>query len=271
MSAPTIISYGGGVQSTAMVVLAATGRLSELGISVDSAVFANVGDDAERPETLRYVRRTMSEWAAPRQLPIVEIARTYRNGDAFPSLLEHSLSDANRTISIPIRMANGAPGNRSCTARWKIEVISKWLRKHGADKHAPATVLVGISTDEIERAGRRNAIPTEVVRYPLLELGLSRFDCADIIESEGLPVPPKSSCYFCPFQAPTQWAELRTNEPELFERACEIEDELNVKRNRIGRDRVFLTRFGRPLREVVEPAQRQTLESAELCGSGCFT
>ena len=37
---PTYISYGGGVQSTALIVLAATGR-----IHADAALFANVGDD----------------------------------------------------------------------------------------------------------------------------------------------------------------------------------------------------------------------------------
>ena len=48
----TVISYGGGVQSTALVVLAATGRLGK----VDAALFSNVGDDSEEPATLRYVR-----------------------------------------------------------------------------------------------------------------------------------------------------------------------------------------------------------------------
>jgi hypothetical protein len=40
----TIISYGGGVQSTAMLVLAIRGQL---GYQIDAALFANVGDDSE--------------------------------------------------------------------------------------------------------------------------------------------------------------------------------------------------------------------------------
>jgi len=43
------ISYGGGVQSTALVVLAAQGV-----IDFPLALFANVGEDAE-PDTIRYV------------------------------------------------------------------------------------------------------------------------------------------------------------------------------------------------------------------------
>lgn len=44
-----VISYGGGVQSTAMIVLAAQGKLGP----VTDAIFANVGDDSEHPQTLR--------------------------------------------------------------------------------------------------------------------------------------------------------------------------------------------------------------------------
>lgn len=47
----SVISYGGGVQSTAMMVLAAQGELA-----VDAMLFANVGNDSERKATLNYVR-----------------------------------------------------------------------------------------------------------------------------------------------------------------------------------------------------------------------
>jgi hypothetical protein len=42
-----VFSYGGGVQSTAGLVLAAAGR-----INFPNFVFANVGEDAEHPATL---------------------------------------------------------------------------------------------------------------------------------------------------------------------------------------------------------------------------
>jgi 3'-phosphoadenosine 5'-phosphosulfate sulfotransferase (PAPS reductase)/FAD synthetase len=44
-------AYGGGVHSTAALVLAAAGR-----IDFPVFLFANVGDDSEHPATLRYVR-----------------------------------------------------------------------------------------------------------------------------------------------------------------------------------------------------------------------
>ena len=46
-----VFSYGGGVQSTACLVLVAQGKLG-----IQTFLFANVGDDSEHPATLRYVR-----------------------------------------------------------------------------------------------------------------------------------------------------------------------------------------------------------------------
>lgn len=51
-----------------------------------------------------------------------------------------------------MRMDNGAPGNRTCTSDYKIGVIARELRGMGATRENPATVALGISVDEIERA-----------------------------------------------------------------------------------------------------------------------
>jgi hypothetical protein len=37
-----------------------------------------------------------------------------------------------------------------------------------------------------------------VVRYPLREWGWTRERCVERIAATGLPVPPKSACFFCP-------------------------------------------------------------------------
>lgn len=43
---------------------------------------------------------------------------------------------------------------------------------------------------------------------------------------------------------------MKAEEPAAFERSCQLEDTLNQRRRALGRDPVYLTRFGRPLREV---------------------
>ncbi|MFG2006154.1 tyrosine-type recombinase/integrase [Spirillospora sp. NPDC048911] len=107
------------------------------------------------------------------------------------------MREGSRSIPVPVRMSNGAPGTRSCTADFKIRVIGRYLKAHGASATNPATIGIGISVDEIHRANNRRCEPYEQIVYPLLDLGIRRTDCPRIIRSAGLPVPPKSACWFC--------------------------------------------------------------------------
>lgn len=219
------ISYGGGVQSTALVVLAATGRLD-----ADVALFANVGDDSEHPATVSYVRDIAQPWAAERGLDVLELHRRTRDG-AIETLWGRMMKEGARSLPIPIRGSEtGAPGSRACTLDFKIRVLAKWLREHGATEAEPADVLIGFSTDEFHRSNARRAHDYEQPVYPLLELGLSRSDCQQVIRDAGLPVPPKSACFFCPFHRAQTWAELRRDEPVLFRRSVELERAVNERR-----------------------------------------
>lgn len=271
MTAPIkSISYGGGVQSTALVLLAIEGQLD-----YDVALFANVGDDSEHPGTLKWVREVMQPYAAKHDFPIHELDRVMRDG-SHRTLMEDLERDS-RTINIPVRMSNGAPGNRNCTNAFKIRVVGKWLKAHGASKDNPATVAIGISTDEIHRANSKRVEPYERPVYPLLDLGWSRQDCLRYIEAILGKVPPKSSCYFCPFHRPAVWSEMRRHEPELFWKSVDLERTLNERRDLLGKDHVWLTRFNKPLDEAIQPEQ-DVLPGLEWeygddgCDSGaCFT
>ncbi len=247
----TTISYGGGVQSTAMIVLAAHGKL---GHQVDTALFANVGDDSEHPATLDYVRNIATPWAASHGITVHQLDRIKRDG-TVETLMGRLMKEGSRSLPIPIRMSNGAPGQRSCTADFKIRVVGKWLKAHGATAADPATVLIGISTDEIQRVGNKKAMPYEQPAYPLIDLGHDRSACQRIIAEAGLPVPPKSSCYFCPFHRPQMWAEMRRDEPELFFKAADLEATLIARRALLGKDPVYLTRFNKPLADAIGEAQ----------------
>jgi 3'-phosphoadenosine 5'-phosphosulfate sulfotransferase (PAPS reductase)/FAD synthetase len=185
------ISYGGGVQSTAMLVLAATGR-----IDFDVALFCNVGEDAEHPDTLRYVREVAMPYAATNGIEVVELHKVrVRGAHKGPeSLLDRLTRPESMSLPIPVRMSNGAPGNRGCTITYKLEVMAKWHKDHGATPEHPATVAIGFSTDEAHRVERAQPRAWELVTYPLLDLRLNRDRCMTVIRSAGLPVPGKSSC-----------------------------------------------------------------------------
>lgn len=243
------ISFGGGQQSTALMVLAAEGR-----IDFRTFLFANVGDDSEQPETLKYVEEYAKPYAVKHGLELVELRRTGQRGGRrgqVRSLLADLERPESRSIGIPVHLKGGGPGTRQCTDRYKIKVIADELARRGATEENPAVVGIGISLDEIHRANNRSRIPHEVVSYPLLDLGLRRTDCQRIIRAAGLPVPPKSACWFCPMKRPTEWHELRRTQPELFERACALEAQLVDRRAALGKDPAYLTGLGRPLAEAI--------------------
>jgi hypothetical protein len=260
------ISYGGGVQSTAMLVLAATGRIENCRL----ALFANVGEKAENPATLTYVRRYSMPYAADRGIELVELER----GGKHPDLYDRLTEPGSKFLGIPIRMdETGKPGRRSCTHDYKMVVVGREVKRRGASVDNPADVLIGISTDEVERANKRRAEPYERVRYPLLELGLSRADCARIITDAGLPVPPKSSCWFCPFHSVANWTTMRTDNPEQFERAAQLEDHLTARRAAAGKGPVFLSSRTIPLRRAIADMDALPFEDVDPgCDSGwCMT
>jgi hypothetical protein len=264
----SVISYGGGVQSTALIVLAAQGDLGDC----RTALFSNVGDDSEHPATLRYVREVMTPWAAARGIEVVELVRRKRTGEV-ETLLGRLTKDGSRSLPIPVRMANGAPGRRSCTIDFKLKVIAKWLKAHGATADTPAEVNIGISWDEIHRISNKRVAPHETVSYPLIDRRLTREDCKAVIARAGLAVPGKSSCFFCPFHRPSVWAAMRRHEPDLFAKSVALESLLNDRRALLGKDPVWMTRFNRPLDDAIPDDRQMTLADAgsgpgETCDEG---
>ena len=228
-----VFSCGGGVQSTACLVLAAQGK-----IPYRTFVFANVGDKAESPDTIKYIDQVLKPYAKLHGIEWVDLQRCRRDGtpvDLFDDLLRPT-----RSINIPVRMSNGAPGNRNCTVEFKIKPIAKWIKRN-----APGCILgKGISTDEPHRATPSRESDGYTSAYPLIELGISRSDCLRIVREAGLPQPPKSSCWFCPYKTTDQWITMRREKPELFLAVTLMERHLNQKRTAIGKDAVYISGVG---------------------------
>jgi hypothetical protein len=253
-----VFAHGGGVQSTAALVLQAERKIDWF-----THVFANVGNDSENPDTLNYLRWVSSLYAKENLIELAEVGRVTRAGKR-ETLYTKLMEPTSRSIPIPVRMAeDGAPGTRNCTKTFKLDVIKRLK---------PEVIAIGFSADEMERVGRvDDGIPRV---YPLIELGVTRADCYQLIAKAGLPQPPKSSCWFCPFTPLGRWSERRRDDPELFERAAALEDTLNERRDRLGKDHVYLSRKGRPLREAITEAQPSLFDagpSSDTCDDGvCF-
>lgn len=260
----TIFSFGGGVQSTAALVMAAQGDLT-----CDAFLFANVGTDSENSATLRYVQQYAAPYAQAHGIPLFELQRRRRDGST-ETLLER-INSGKRGLVIPVHAKGSGPMRRQCTYDFKIAVINRWLREHGATARNPATVMLGISTNEELRASKEHPGPRyRRVVYPLLapDVRMSRMDCINVIRAAGLPVPPKSSCHFCPYHNVRAWRDLRETQPDVFSQDVQLEQRLiEWSRNR-GHQPVYLSSQQRPLMHVVGDASQPSLFEDDSCESG---
>lgn len=266
-------SFGGGVQSVAALVLAAQGR-----IDFPLFLFAHVGEDSEEPATLRYVRDVAAPYAAAHGLELAQVWRTWargeRAGTRAPTLYQKLLTDST-SIGIPMRMSgSGAPGTRQCTVDYKIRVINAALRARGATRDDRAVLGLGISLDEWHRMSTDDPDLVSTKVYPLIDLRLDRAACESLISRAGLPIPPKSSCWFCPFHGLDYWRRMRDQDPARFAQVIQLEETMAARRAAMGKDPVYMSRRLRPLAQVVGTATQADMfaEDLDTCESGyCMT
>lgn len=193
------LSYGGGVQSTAMILLAIEGKISR----PDYIVFADTG--SEMPHTYSLV---------------LQLEQICKDND-----LPFETVKADQPLHERYLERGGLPviGIRSCTSTWKIEPINRFMRsKVGMGRRKVLVrTWIGITTDERRRATPSTNQWTER-RYPLLELSMSREDCFQYLKKKGIHAK-KSGCFLCPYQHAHQWAKLKREHPDLFDTALELE------------------------------------------------
>jgi len=234
-----IISYGGGVQTTALLVLTAQGKIEN---PATHAVFADTGSELQT--TYDHVE-LMFDYAISQGI-MFDVVRTDKG----------RLHEWDKPTMLPMYFEDGGFYRRQCTNHWKIKPIRKWLREQGAKK---ASVQIGITKDESHRMKDAD-VKWITHRWPLYELGLDRQGCINVISGAGLPVPPKSSCFMCPYRKVSEWHKLRAEMPNEFNKAVEYEKK---------QDGMYLSYKGKPLEQII--GMQETLFESEECGGYCWT
>lgn len=199
------LSYGGGVNSTALLLL-----VKEWGWNPE-VVYADHGGDW--PETGEYIRLLI---ARGHKITILK-PEMLENGKIYNDLYEYCWHHR----MIPSRRF------RWCTDKFKVRRLNKYFEP-------PAFSLIGIDAGEEHRAkcSVDNGIEK---RYPLVEIGIDRDGCKKIILDHGLPLPMKSGCYFCPYQRKSQWKKLYREHPYLFCKVKALENRMIEARKKIGK------------------------------------
>ena len=213
MSNPHIVAFGGGVDSTAMVI-----GLVNRKQPIDLILFADTG--AERPETYKHIEY-FSKWLKDRNYPEIIVVRKIK--DEKIRTLEEECLEINSLPSI-------AYGFKRCSDHYKIRPQHKFIKswQPAIDTWAKGEKCIKyIGYDAGETRRMENALKRVdnmyENKYPLIEWGWEREECIEEIKKAGVELPGKSACFFCPSSRPKEIIDLYEKHPDLIERALNIE------------------------------------------------
>ena len=218
----TIASFGGGTDSTAMLI-----RWVKLGLPLHLVQFADTG--GEKYHTYDHVQR-MDSWLRTNGAPGITIV------SAPTVTLEDDCLNRKALPSI-------AYGFKTCSQRFKLQPQEKFVNKWQPARDVWARGekvlrLVGYDASESRRAEKAPEGNKKYInRYPLIEWGWDRARCISEIVSAGLPLPGKSACFFCPSSKKHEIIDLKKRYPDLMQRAIAIENNANLTDVKgLGRD-----------------------------------
>lgn len=245
----TYLSLGAGVQSSALLAMAALGLKNCP--RPDVVLFADT--HGEGPWTMHHLP-LMLDFARSHGLRAESVTR----GSLATALIEgraDSESGSVPTIPAYVRGENGKAGPlmRTCSKDYKIVPQERKVREILDRVGRPATDLrvrdlLGISIDEAHRmkASRSSWI---VNVFPLVDARMTWHDCVRLLQELGLPVPWKSACVFCPWHDNATWLKLKTTWPEQFAAAVAVDKQIRPPQHG-RREEAFLHRSLQPLDEI---------------------
>ena len=208
MSKPFIVvSYGGGTDSTALLVEA-----YNRGIRPDLIFFADTG--SEMPHTYTFLP-IMQAWLAKVGFPAIQVVRWVRQTGEI------------RPLHVDCQMKNELPsaayGLTGCTSKWKQQPLDKAVREH------PDVIAALARGEMVERwlgyDATEGARVANIAHKPppykwcakLYEWNIDRAECREIIRRAGLPQPGKSSCFICPNLKKREVDDLNAKYPALMQ------------------------------------------------------
>ena len=127
---------------------------------------------------------------------------------------------------------HGAP----CTLELKKKPRQAWEAEYNPDY----TVL-GFTAEETARAERFKMTERDTLLTPLIDLGITKQDCFDIVNKAGIRLPdlyrnghPNANCLGCvKVNSPTYWNWLRTTYPDVFKDRLEQSRKIGAKLVRV--------------------------------------
>lgn len=254
-----LLSLGAGVQSTALLLLAAEGRIEK----PDLAIFSDTG--WEPREVYDHLDRLEREVAEPAGIPILRLQ--------YGNLRDDVLGEGRMTGATLPAFTTPMPGadrggivKRQCTEAYKIRPIRQyvrealgapisekecrfcagtqkrrvpWLAKRGDHRLYACTPCRASGTRRTVGPAPRGAYAVQQIgisldevqrardvttgylhnSYPLLDMSWTRDACTVYLQGMGWGSTPRSACIGCPYKKNSEWRRLRDGSPDEWQDA----------------------------------------------------
>lgn len=234
-----VLSWGGGLDSTTLLLMSHQGELPLL----DAAIFA---DTMAEPRT---VYETLEWVTALVTIPIIRVSAGNLRDTILTVAEQHAQGvrmAAGHIGQPPFWVKNapnlayatavsGGPLWRKCTKDFKIIPIRRKIRELlGAAPTGPlkkgvwVEQWIGFPRDELHRTFCSD-VQWITNTFPLiLPRQMTKRDCIDWLTVRGYPIPAKSSCTFCPYHNNSYWREMREKRPEEWGATVAFEQQLHA-------------------------------------------
>ena len=261
-----VISLGLGVQSTAVYLMSSMGMLPR----ADVAIFADPG--AEHQDTYKILKWLLSWKEQNNGIDIIvnnkkNLLKEILNGKAQGGKWI-------KFAAIPAFGESGGMLRRQCTGEYKIHPVKASARKllglKKRQRMKPTEMWLGITTDEIQRMKQSQMYNIEYF-YPLIYKGMSRNDCINFYKENNFPIPPKSSCVFCPFHSNSFWKKIQKENGNAWKTSVKVDKVIRDSVHRGKGDKVYLHPSCKPLEDIDFDDRQESLFADDLfdCEGHC--
>jgi 3'-phosphoadenosine 5'-phosphosulfate sulfotransferase (PAPS reductase)/FAD synthetase len=200
------ISFSGGVESTTMCILYGQGA---------TAIWCDTG--AEHDEMYKRIDEVEQE--------LIKL----HNGDFNLIRVKNEQYEGLEQYAIKAKFMPSGQA-RYCTSMFKIKPIDNFLSEQGK-----CELMIGFNLDEEGRTGNLEMKSNVTYSYPLINDGLNRNDCENILKEYGLhPSFPvymlRGGCRMCFFKSEKEYKALYHLNKEEFLKMIDFEEALQDKR-----------------------------------------
>lgn len=247
------ISFSGGVESRTMAIL--------FGNKAD-AIFSDTGSE---------------HLALYASLNTVEQKIRNFHGNDFKII--RVKNDKYDSLEDYIRQSKFFPSfqQRFCTRMFKIEPIDNYLKQFESEG---VEIMIGLNADEADdRTGNHGLLPFVEYSYPLVENGINRNMCHQILEAAGIaphfpPYMQRGGCKFCYYKSKKEYKAMAYMMPNEFDEVIDLEESIQDERKKyyhIISSIPNLREFKRVAQSMVIDAEEMysVVNNASKCGVFC--